>query len=213
MDKSNILAHRGFWHNEDEKNTKDALFNALADGYGIETDIRDADQNIVISHDAPIGNDKFYLEELLEFYYKEKCTGKIALNVKSDGLIKFFLKIFENKLINIKNIFFFDMSIPDQYLYMKAGLPYYERLSEYEKLPSMIEDSSGFWVDNFGNNLEQIDQCLNYINEKSVCIVSPELHKRDKDEIWKKIRLNYIHKSKNFLICTDMPSEAYNYFR
>lgn len=213
MNKSNILAHRGLWLNEDEKNSKEALFNALIEGYGIETDIRDFNQEIVISHDAPLQTKNFYLDELLDFYLKERCPGKIALNVKSDGLIKFILKILKNKSLDIKDFFFFDMSIPDQYLYMKSGLPFYERLSEFEKLPLMFKESSGLWVDDFGNNTNQIEQCIDYINQKETCIVSPELHKRKKDTIWEKIRLNSIHKSKNFLICTDAPIEAYNFFR
>ena len=36
-----ILAHRGFWMNESEKNSREAIKRAFDYGFGIETDLRD----------------------------------------------------------------------------------------------------------------------------------------------------------------------------
>ena len=46
-----ILAHRGRWRSPSEKNSEGAFRAALSAGYGIETDIRDFDGRLVISHD------------------------------------------------------------------------------------------------------------------------------------------------------------------
>lgn len=55
MSKFNIkiLAHRGFWKEETEKNTKIAFERAFNSGFGIETDLRDIKGEIVISHNMP----------------------------------------------------------------------------------------------------------------------------------------------------------------
>ncbi len=46
-----ILAHRGIWNKKLKKNSLDALTLALDMGFGIETDIRDRNGVLVISHD------------------------------------------------------------------------------------------------------------------------------------------------------------------
>ena len=49
-----ILAHRGLWKYYDEKNSVEAITKAIANGYGVETDIRDRSSELVISHDMPL---------------------------------------------------------------------------------------------------------------------------------------------------------------
>ena len=44
-----IIAHRGFWIKDSEKNTVKAFERALENGFGIETDLRDYNQKIVAS--------------------------------------------------------------------------------------------------------------------------------------------------------------------
>ena len=53
MDRCNILAHRGVWGSKEEQNSRSAIKHALAGGFGIETDIRDHDGQVVLSHDVP----------------------------------------------------------------------------------------------------------------------------------------------------------------
>ena len=49
----NIIAHRGLWSEDvNFQNTKLAFQNALKNGFGIETDIRDSNGELVISHDV-----------------------------------------------------------------------------------------------------------------------------------------------------------------
>ena len=84
MDKGSILAHRGWWQKESEKNTPAALVRALSAGFGIETDIRDLNGELVISHDPPVDS-QTTANWLFNQYNKIKANGRIALNIKSDG--------------------------------------------------------------------------------------------------------------------------------
>ena len=49
-----LIAHRGFWLDPKEKNTEIAFSRALSHGFGIETDFRDLNGQLVISHDIPV---------------------------------------------------------------------------------------------------------------------------------------------------------------
>ena len=60
-----ILAHRGYWLKEEEKNTEIAFERAFDNGFGVETDLRDLKGEIVISHNMPCGNEMAF-EELLQ---------------------------------------------------------------------------------------------------------------------------------------------------
>jgi glycerophosphoryl diester phosphodiesterase len=51
-----IIAHRGMWFNKHEQNTLVAFERALENGFGIETDFRDFNGSLVISHDLPLEN-------------------------------------------------------------------------------------------------------------------------------------------------------------
>ena len=77
-----ILAHRGYWKKEDEKNTKAAFERAFDNGFGIETDLRDIKGTIVISHNMPKG-DEMTFEELLQL--SDGRNLPLALNIKADG--------------------------------------------------------------------------------------------------------------------------------
>ena len=57
MDCRNILAHRGCWGQSVKRNSFEALKRALEEGFGIETDFRDCNGVIVISHDPPEGDE------------------------------------------------------------------------------------------------------------------------------------------------------------
>ena len=49
-----ILSHRGYWKKVEEKNTIQAFENSFSHGFGLETDIRDLNGKLVVSHDIPI---------------------------------------------------------------------------------------------------------------------------------------------------------------
>ena len=80
-----ILAHRGYWKIESEKNTLQAFQRAFESGYGIETDVRDYMGKLVISHN--VADEKCPLfEDVLKLYNKTKCKEYLAINIKADGL-------------------------------------------------------------------------------------------------------------------------------
>ena len=60
-----IVAHRGCWYSEEEKNTKEALIRAFEKRFGIETDIRDRNGQLVISHNIS-NTSSILLEEILQ---------------------------------------------------------------------------------------------------------------------------------------------------
>ncbi len=84
-----VLAHRGFWENPMQKNTKESFKRSFERGFGIETVIRDYQGNLVISHDMA-DQDSMLFEDFCSLYthYRLilKCDLPLALNIKSDGL-------------------------------------------------------------------------------------------------------------------------------
>jgi hypothetical protein len=204
-----IISHRGLWDNIILKNSALALEGSFKNNFGTETDIRDYNEELVISHDIA---DSFSLrlDEFLSIY-KKYSNLTLALNIKSDGLA---LKLLEKiKIFDINNYFVFDMSIPDTLPYIDINLNFFMRQSEIESDMSLYEKSSGIWLDSFYSDWYDGGIIYNHlINNKKICIVSPELHRRDYKEVWSKLKsLDFIHTDK-IILCTDMPKEAQKYF-
>ena len=216
MDRSNILAHRGIWSQGHKPNSLSSLEKALTAGFGIETDLRDHCGEIVVSHD-PIqhGREIVYARQFLAGIRNDtqKPHGRIALNIKSDGLAGQLKSELADLLIRSNRSFFFDMSIPDTLQYVRADLPFYIRMSEYEERPPLGLNPKGIWMDNFLGAFDQVAAALQYLNAGyRVCVVSSELHHRDRMSLWHLIRESGIHKNQCFEICTDMPYDALRYF-
>jgi hypothetical protein len=216
MEKCRILAHRGWWKQIFEKNSLIALNRAIENGFGIETDFRDYNGKLVISHD-PVGwGNKQFIDA--EDWVKELPInhGYLALNIKSDGLSTIVEDILKDS--NYKRLFVFDMSIPETVRYAKSSLPYYVRQSEIEREPILNIDNanhaSGIWLDAFVDSNWYDLSLLSYWLDKNVhvCLVSPELHGRDHKSTWEKILKSGVYKHPKFMLCTDLPMDASNYF-
>ena len=204
-----ILAHRGFWKTQAEKNTRSAFERAFSLGFGIETDLRDLDGEIVVSHDAPqTTDDLMTFDELLELYYEYDSTSFLALNVKSDELQ---LKIRTSlERCGLDAYALFDMSIPDLVKYRSIGLKYLSRMSDLEKYPIGIEDAKGIWLDEFNDGwIKKVGLENVFKHDKPVFVVSSELHGRSHHEIWKKLKSI---KHESLYLCTDFPVDAERYF-
>ena len=80
-----VLAHRGWWRTKEEENSSVAIERALAEGFGVETDLRDLAGRVVVSHDPPRGGELAF-EALLAIADRHPGSGPLALNVKADGL-------------------------------------------------------------------------------------------------------------------------------
>ena len=204
-----IIAHRGFWKTESEKNTMTAIKRAIENGFGFETDFRDYGGKILISHNPPKGIE-MSADVVFKMYKDANSKEPLALNIKADGLqdmIKELLKKYD-----ITNYFFFDMSVCDTVIYVEKKLQIASRLSEFEKEMPFYKDSSVVWIDYFnsdGPTIQKIKQTL--IDKKIACIVSPELHKRAYQQMWSQL-LPY-RDDPNVYLCTDFPNKAKEYFK
>lgn len=203
----NIIAHRGYWQCEPEKNTLIAVERALQYGFGFETDYRDYNGEIVISHNIPKGVEP-KAEVVFQLYKKYHSQSTLAINVKSDGLQESLKKLLDK--YSISNYFLFDMSIPDTIGYVTLDMHIASRKSEYEKELPFYNSSAFVWLDCFkGDWITEQDISVHLEAGKKVCIVSPELHKRPYKEIWEKYK-NI--QSENVMLCTDFPEEAESFF-
>jgi glycerophosphoryl diester phosphodiesterase len=206
-----ILAHRGFWLERHEQNTLTAFERAFEKGFGIETDLRDHNGNIVISHDLPI-HTPINLENLLELHSKYDNKVLLALNIKADGLQK--LTQAALSIHQTSRFFFFDMAVPDAVLYLRLGLPCFTRQSEYEAAPSFYPESKGIWIDEFNHHWVTNSLLLDHIQQcKQICLVSPELHGRPYETEWLQYReISRMLPHEAMMICTDHPDHANNFF-
>ena len=48
-----IISHRGLWRTVNEQNSLTAFSKSFSHGFGIELDVRDFNNEILISHDMP----------------------------------------------------------------------------------------------------------------------------------------------------------------
>ena len=210
LNPNNILAHRGLFKTRADMNSGSALANALSHGFGIETDVRDLDGRIVICHDPPTCSAELpELSWLLDFLQATGCSGRIALNVKADGLCVKIDALFKMSDIKSDQVFVFDMSIPDSISYMHKGFPFYTRFSEYEPSTTLLDAASGVWIDNFSGEFNQVRSAELLVQRGIRCaIVSSELHGRDPETLWREIAASEICHSQLFELCTDYPLEA-----
>ena len=208
-----IIAHRGLWKIPEEKNTLKSLYLALEKGYGVETDVRDLNGKLVISHDMPIAESAIFLEDFLSYYSINGFASTLALNIKSDGLqVKLKQMLAEYA---VEKYFVFDMSIPDTYGYLDERMITFIRRSEVESYCNLASCAQGIWLDELRGPWVSKKILLEILEqEKNLCIVSAELHKRDHADQWDLIQsvLETLQLPEGFMICTDMPNEAKGYF-
>lgn len=198
-----ILSHRGFWREAIEKNTLAAMYNSVKQGFGTETDVRDRLGKLVLAHD-PAGADEPAWDDVVKIF--EGTRLPLAVNVKADGLSAALSVAFEGSSIDW---FAFDMSGPETVRFARAGLPFFTRHSDVEPNPILYDRASGVWLDSFDSmwfTRETVD--LHLRAGKRVCIVSPELHGRDPDELWPQLR----GLPDLAMLCTDVPDRAATYF-
>lgn len=202
-----IIAHRGYWKTELEKNTMIALGRAIDCGYGFETDLRDYGGKLVISHNPPTGNE-ITVESVFKMYSQKQSNVPLALNIKADGLQEMLAELLVK--YNIDNYFFFDMSVCDTLPYISQNFKIASRRSEYEKEMPFYKNSTTVWVDFFIDDslvLPEVERILK--DGKIACVVSPELHGRDYSNLWNQLKCM---DNSNLYLCTDYPGKAEIFF-
>lgn len=205
-----IISHRGYWKTDTEKNLPIAFERSFSLGFGTETDFRDAAGKLVISHDMPREADDS-VNEFINLYKKHDASLPLALNIKADGLQKSIKRLIEQN--EIKNYFVFDMSVPDTLGYIKEGIIFFTRQSEYEPQPSFYKECNGIWLDAFTDTWYNAGLIKKHTdNNKKVAIVSPELHKRAHLHFWEEIKNKQVHLNELVILCTDVPEAAKLFF-
>lgn len=205
-----ILAHRGFWQRPEERNTLAALERALREGFGLETDVRDAAGELVIAHDPPVGPAPL-LAEVLALARTHGTRLPLALNLKSDGLRGRLKSLLQSQ--PAQNYFCFDMSVPETLACRRDGLRYFTRESEFEPSPVLYAEAAGVWLDMFTSDWLQPSDIARHLDAgKEAAIVSPELHGRPHLDFWARLRAAGLGTETRVLLCTDLPAEAAAFF-
>lgn len=166
--------------------------------HGVELDLRDHGNDLILAHDPFVGGESF------EDYLKEYNHGLMILNIKSERIELRVLELL--KKYNITDYFFLDSSFPMIHLLAEQGNHNSAiRFSEYEGLDTVIamkERVKWVWIDCF-TKLPIDNKSFHTLKENGfkLCLVSPELQGRDKDiEAYKEYLKN---ESIEFdLICT-----------
>ena len=162
--------------------------------YGIELDLRDKNQELILAHDP------FSEGTIFSDYLKNYDKSSIILNIKSERIE--FKVLEELKKYNINNYFFLDCSFPIIYQLNKLGEKNIAiRFSEYESIESvlLVKDMvSWVWIDCF-NKFPLTKDIYNKIKKVNlkICLVSPELQGHDNSLI---NNFKEIIKKNNFII-------------
>ena len=181
---------------------------AFEHGYGIETDVRDYEERLVVSHNVAT-EEAFLFEEVIKIYKELGCVSELAINIKADGVQKLLMDVLYR--YEIKNYFVFDMSIPEQVVYHRENINVFTRMSEYETNPVLLDKSMGIWMDEWENSWINAEIIKKYRDQgKMISIISPEIHGRDKTLIWQELR--QFKQDDGVLLCTDIPLEAEAFF-
>ena len=193
-----IYAHRGIWRNASEHNSLESVKKADSLGFAIETDVRIIDDRIIIGHDPYRNTCADIFEEIVGF----GC--KFAFNLKCDGMLPELLS-YKNQILR-SGSFVFDGSIPEMLKFRNSCVPYALRLSEFER--ELPRESDIVWVDGFYSDW-YIDNFYirSLMQSKLIVIVSPEIHKREKGNVWDWVLRERDSGNTNLNICTDYPVE------
>jgi hypothetical protein len=176
----------------------------------VETDIRDLDGALVISHDPATRAGHVSLDAFLSHVARTPQAGLLALNIKADGL----QEALKHKLAShgVAQHFVFDMSLPDTLGWRRHGMPFAVRLSEYEDGGPLLADAAFVWLDAFERDDWYSADFLRALLDdgKTVAVVSPELHRRPHAAAWQ--RLKPIAGHARLHLCTDLIAPAQEAF-
>ncbi len=207
-----IIAYKGFWREASEKNTLDAFLRAWETGYGVETDIRDYNGELVVSHD-PAMKGAITIDEFLDKYKAKGKKSILALNIKADGLSDMMYKKIQE--YSLSNYFVFDMSIPEMVLYREKRMKYLTRQSDIENECVLYRKADGVWMDSYMGyewmNKKVIQKHLDAA--KKAVIVSPDLHREYNTKVWEMLKGPGPAMDEHLYLCTGYPEEAEQFFK
>jgi hypothetical protein len=210
-----ILAHRGIWTNKNEQNSLLGLEKAIVAGFGVELDVRDYCGRLVLSHDIADDESTSFLE-FLDLYARRESKTTLAINIKSDGLAGMVSDALARFGITT-NYFCFDMSVPEQFPYLRRGLVVAQRISPFDFVPAVFDREKPAWVDSFGDKelpVATLDSLV--VGNIPIAIVSTELHGCEHTQMWSSLQTWLSCQSpavhSRLMLCTDFPYDAEEYF-
>ncbi len=206
-----VLSHRGYWKDPVEKNSRIAFERSFALNFGTETDIRDRNSRLVISHDMA-DHKALPIEDFLDIYKHYDKPLPLALNIKADGLQQPLHQLLTT--YQVSNYFVFDMAVPDGLAYAKFPLRAFTRQSEYEITPAFYSLAQGVWLDEFHSHWINDEIVIAHLRiGKQLCIVSPDLHRRKYLDEWMHYKkLEQQIGNDQLMLCTDYPEQAREFF-
>ncbi|HBE67570.1 MAG TPA: hypothetical protein DDW52_05410 [Planctomycetaceae bacterium] len=158
-----------------------AQLKALPEQYGLEVDLRDYGDRIVLQHDPYVEAGAEDFESLLDCYHH----GTLILNIKSERIEPKVQEMLASR--GIEDYFFLDSSFPMiRNLSALGEHRFAVRFSEYEPIEyalSLAGAVNWVWVDCF-NRLPLDAQSHAQLRQHfKICIVSPELQGHSLDSI------------------------------
>ncbi len=146
--------------------------------YGVELDLRDFGDRLILQHDPFLDGEDF------EEYLTQYCHGTMILNIKSERIEHKVLELLNR--FEIDDYFFLDSSFPMIHQLSNQGeRKCAVRFSEFEGLDTVMAMGGKIdwvWVDCFSklpidlNSYNQLKQA-----GFKLCLVSPELQSRQQD--------------------------------
>ena len=160
---------------------------SLPEKYGVELDVRDCGNNLIIVHNP------FEKGEDFEEYLKHYNHGTMIVNVKSERIEHKVIELLDKYEIN--DYFFLDSSIPMIYLLSEEGnknsAVRFSELEPIELALAMKNRVKWVWVDCFYSlPIDKNKYNILKNNGLKLCLVSPELQGRPEDILTYKKYLN-----------------------
>lgn len=144
----------------------------IPEEYGVEIDVRDYGDRLILAHDPFIDGDEF------EEYLKHYKHGTMILNIKSERIEHRVLELIGK--YKIQDYFFLDSSFPMIYFLSKEGEKNIAlRFSEFEGIDTLLKMEGKvkwIWIDCF-SKLPITHENYKVLKNKGfkLCLVSPEL--------------------------------------
>ena len=184
-----ILAHRGNLHGPDSarENSPECIAEAIAMGYGIETDVRHApDFGFYISHDAALPRQDNALATHAGLW-RRNPAAVVALNIKETGSEAQLIECLHSLGV-ARQVFLFDMELVEpvpgemaaRFRSLDHAITIAARVSDRNEPPSRAIDNQAadaIWLDEFEGPWATRDTVAELIQAgRKVYAVSPELH-------------------------------------
>jgi len=170
------------------------LLMGLAPEAGVELDVRDHLEHIVLQHDPFSSSQQPTPEKLSEYLKKFHLKGPLIVNVKSEGIEESCIKLLVQQ--QIKNWFFLDLSMPSFVRFSEKAARgeisgfgpdnLAVRFSDREPIEyalSFQNKATWVWVDSFNNMPLTAENYKILKKHFKICLVSPELHGHSSEKI------------------------------